>query len=317
MINEQKKQDLERQGYRVVGNHSAIKVCMWTKKSIRAEDECYKCTFYGIQTNRCVQMTPALPFCNHRCSWCWRDIDFTKMQWQGPVDEPKDIVDGCVEAQIKYLQGFKGTEKADAKKLEEAYRPLHFAISLSGEPTLYPRLNEMIDYIHEKGMTSFLVTNGTNPEALEKLKGHEPTQLYLTLPAPDKETYIKSCSPLISDGWEKIQESLKIFSEINTRKTIRLTLVKGLNMIRPEKYAEMFKTIKADFFELKAYVWVGHSKERLAMENMPYHEDIVEFANEIIKHMPELKIVDVKKNSRVVLLMREDNESRVMKFDNN
>ncbi len=316
-MDENKKKDLEKQGYRIVGNHSAIKVCHWTKRAIRGEDVCYKCTFYGIITHKCVQMTPALPFCNHRCSWCWRDVDFTKMQWQGPVDDPKDIVDGCIEAHIKYIQGFGGTEKTDKKNYEEAQQPLHFAISLSGEPTMYPRLNEMIDYLKEKKMTSFLVTNGTNPEVLENLKGHEPTQLYITLPAPDEETYVKSCSPLIKDGWQRILQSLKIIDNLKTRKTIRLTLVKDVNMIHPEKYAELFKDIDADFFELKGYVWVGYSRERLANENMPRHSEIMEFANEIIKHNPELKIIDVKENSRVVLLAREDAKDRVMNFDNN
>ncbi len=314
-MDEQKKQDLERQGYRIVGNHSAIKVCMWTKKAIRAEDVCYKHTFYGIETHRCVQMTPALPFCNHRCAWCWRDIDFTKMQWQGPIDDPKFIVDESIKAHVKYLQGFGGTEKRDETNFAECQKPLHFAISLSGEPTMYPRLNEMIDYLKEKQMTSFLVTNGTNPEALEKLQGHEPTQLYITLPAPDEETYIKSCSPLIKDGWERIMQSLKVIDKLNTRKTIRLTLAKDINMVKPEKYAELFKDINADFFELKAYVWVGYSRERLAIENMPRHEEIMQFAKEIIEHNPELKIIDEKENSRVVLLMRQDSKDRVMNFD--
>ncbi len=313
-ISENKKQDLEKQGYRIVGNHSAIKLCMWSKKAIKCEDVCYKNTFYGIETHRCVQMTPALPYCGHRCVFCWRDIEFTKPEWEGPIDEPKDIVDGCVKEQIKYLQGFGGNPKANPEKYAESLKPLHFAISLSGEPTLYPRLPELIDEINNRGLTSFLVTNGTNPEMLRKLKGHEPTQLYLTLPAPDKIVYMKTCHPLIENAWEKIQESIKIYNTINTRKTIRLTLVKNINLVKPEKYAELFKTINADFFELKAYVWVGHSRERLPIESMPKHEDIQNFAKQIIKHYPELKIIDEKKESRVVLLSKEDSKDRKLKF---
>ena len=69
--------------------------------------------------------------------------------------------------------------------------PKHFAFSLSGEPTFYPRLPELIDELKKRNITSFLVTNGTNPEMLKKLIEHPPTQLYLTLPAPDEETYKK------------------------------------------------------------------------------------------------------------------------------
>lgn len=316
IISQDKKADLEKQGYRLVGNHSAIKLCLWSKKAIQCKDVCYKNTFYGIQTHRCIQMTPALPYCTHRCAFCWRDIGFTSPEWTGPVDEPKKIVDGCIKAQIQYLYGFGGCHAADRKKYEEALKPLHFAISLSGEPTLYPRLPELIDEIHKQKMTTFLVTNGTNPDALSKLKGHEPTQLYLTLPAPDIETYLKTCSPLIKEGWEKIQESLKIFNSLkDTRRTIRLTLVKGLNMVKPEKYAEIFKNIGADFFELKAYVWVGYSRHRLDIESMPKHEEIVQFAEEIVRHYPELKIIGEKKESRVVLLAKKDRKDRIMRFD--
>ena len=140
----EKKERLEKQGYRLVGNHSAIKVCTWTKKAIRGEDICYKCTFYGLNTWQCVQMTPALHVCTHRCNFCWRDIEFTFPEWIGPVDEPKDIVDGCIREHVKYLQGFGGNPKASKEKLDSAMKPLHFAISLSGEPTAYPRLPELV-----------------------------------------------------------------------------------------------------------------------------------------------------------------------------
>lgn len=314
MISEAKRKDLEKQGYRIVGNHSAIKVCMWTKRAIKAQDVCYKNTFYGINTHQCVQMTPALHTCTHRCMWCWRDIDFTSPNWTGPVDEPKTIVDGCIKAHVEYLKGFGGNKDTDTDRYAEAKKPRHFAISLSGEPTMYPKLPEFIDELHSQGITSFLVTNGTFPEMIEKLKAHEPTQLYVTFPAPDKETYIKVCSPLVKDGWEKILQTLKLLGELSCRKTIRLTLAKEVNMINPEKYADILKDVDADFFELKGYVWVGYSRERLEKENMPTHEEIVDFAKKIAA-VAGFKIIDEKKNSRVALLMRTDKKDRVMKFN--
>ena len=314
MVPKEKLEDLEKQGYRIVGNHSAIKVCYWCKQKIRGIDVCYKNTFYGIQSHRCVQMTPVFHVCSHRCSWCWRDIDFTKGSWEGPIDDPKDIVDGCIKAHVNYLAGFKGNKDADKEALEESFKPLHFAISLSGEPTFYPRLPELIQELDKRKITSFLVTNGTNPDVVLKLKDSPITQFYLTLPAPDKETYSRVCSPLIKDGWERIIQSLENMKELRCRKTIRLTLVKDENMIYPKKYAELIKGKSFDFLELKAYVWVGHSQDRLSKENMPFHEDIQAFAEEIIKHYPELKIIDEKKESRVVLLAKEDAKDRMMKF---
>lgn len=309
-MNQARKEDLERQGYRLVGNHSAIKVCMWCKEAIRGKGNCYKQKFYGINSHQCVQMTPAMHVCSHRCQWCWRDIGFTKPEWEGPVDEPEKIVDGCIKEHVKFLQGFAGSGKKDEKKYEEAMQPKHFAISLSGEPTLYPKLPELIDEINSRGMTSFLVTNGTNPEMLKKLKGHEPTQLYITLPAPNEEIYTKACSPLIGGAWKKIQDSLKMLAELDTRKTIRLTLAKDVNMFYAKQYAEIFKQTDADFFELKAYMWVGHSRERMHIDNMPSYKEIKEFAEQIAKQSG-LKIIDEKKESRVVLLAKKNTKTKL------
>ncbi|MBU0615773.1 MAG: 4-demethylwyosine synthase TYW1 [Nanoarchaeota archaeon] len=299
MLSDLKKKDLYKQGYRLAGNHSAIKVCLWTKKCIRGEDECYKSTFYGIQSHRCIQMTPSF-VCSQRCVWCWRDIDFTPAKWEGAVDEPEFVIDECIKEHKKYLQGFKAG--CDPKIFAEAMEPKHFAISLSGEPTFYPKLPELIDQIKKRGMTAFLVTNGTNPKMLHRLleNGFEPTQLYITLPAPNEESYIKACSPLAKDNWRKIMESLSLLNKFE-RNVIRLTLVKGVNMNNIEQYAEIIKRFKPMFVEAKAYVWVGHSKDRLEIKDMPVHEEIMEFAGELAKSIG-YKIIDEKKESRVTLL---------------
>ncbi len=296
-----RKKDLHRQGYRLVGNHSAIKVCGWCKQGIRGENFCYKQKFYGIKSHRCIQMTPALHVCTHRCFFCWRDISFTDPRWTGPVDSPKEIVEGCIEEHIKYITGFGGSRRRKESHYKESLKPKHFAISLSGEPTFYPKLPELIEEIKAQNMTSFLVTNGTNPSMLKKLLKHQPTQLYITLPAPNKEVYKKICNPLIRGGWEKILESLKLLSKFRCRTAVRLTLAKDENLLNPEDYAKIIKRTKADFFELKAYMWVGYSKQRLPIEGMPRHHEIKEFAYEIAK-LTNLKIIDEKQESRVVLL---------------
>lgn len=306
--------DLERQGYRIVGNHSAIKVCMWTKQAIRKKDVCYKNIFYGINSHRCIQMTPSLLFCTHRCVWCWRDIEWTSGKWKGKVDSPKEIVEGCIKEQKKILQGFKGNKKADKKRIEESLKPMHFAISLSGEPTLYPKLPELIKELKKRKITSFFVTNGTNPEMLEKLikTKNFPTQTYLTLPAPNEKIYQKLCSPLVKASWKKILKSLSLLKKFK-RSTIRMTLVKNLNMLNPEEYAELIKTANPDFLEVKAYMWVGYSRKRLSIQNMPLHPDIKEFAKKLSK-LTGYKIIDEKPNSRVVLLMKKDSKKRFLNF---
>jgi tRNA wybutosine-synthesizing protein 1 len=315
MIASAKKKDLEKQGYRLVGEHSAIKVCLWTKKSLREQGMCYKQRFYGINSHRCVQMTPSLPNCTLRCTWCWRDIEHTTPGWIGKADPPEKIIDECIMQHTKYLQGFGGNAKTSQKKYAEAKEPLHFAISLAGEPTLYPKLPELINELKKRKITSFLVTNGTCPEMLERLKASPPTQLYLTLPAPNEETFKKVCSPLIKDGWKRILESLNMMRQLKkkTRTTVRLTVAKGVNMILAHEYAELIKAAEPMFVEVKAYMHVGYSKQRLGVEAMPLHNEIKEFAMQIARHIG-YKLVDEQPISRVVLLMKKDSKNRKIKF---
>ncbi|MFB6308947.1 MAG: 4-demethylwyosine synthase TYW1, partial [Haloarculaceae archaeon] len=38
--------------------HTAVQTCGWTKNAVRGEGKCYKYIFYGIESHRCIQMTP-------------------------------------------------------------------------------------------------------------------------------------------------------------------------------------------------------------------------------------------------------------------
>ena len=80
---------LEYSGYRFVGEHghAAAKICHWTRKSMVNEGVCYKEQFYGVQSHRCLQMSPAVPFCNQKCSFCWRDLSQTRIKWEGEYDD--------------------------------------------------------------------------------------------------------------------------------------------------------------------------------------------------------------------------------------
>ncbi|HII14736.1 MAG TPA: 4-demethylwyosine synthase TYW1 [Nanoarchaeota archaeon] len=312
MLDPKIKADFERQGYRIVGNHSAVKVCLWCKKSITGKDKCYKNTFYGIQSHRCIQSSVSLLNCTHKCEFCWRCLDFTVPKSVENPDNPSFILDGLIRGHKESLQGFKGNKDVTKKLFNEAMNPRHVALSLAGEATLYPYLPALLEEIQKRKMTSFLVTNGTMPEMLEKLLKHKPTQLYITLPAPDEETYKRTCKPLLKDSWQLLMKSLALLHKFG-RGTVRLTLVKGLNMINPEGYAELIKKAKPLFVELKAAMPVGYAQYRMAYEQMPSHAEILDFAKKICTETG-LKTVDEKPNSRVVLLMKKDKKSRKIKL---
>jgi tRNA wybutosine-synthesizing protein 1 len=249
----------------------------------------------------CLQITPSLPFCDHRCIYCWRDINLTSPEWKGEIDDPKEILDSAIAAQRSLLSGFGGNPNVDKRKLGEAREPTHCAISLAGEPTLYPKINGLIEECRKRGMTSFLVTNGQHPEVLEHLT--EPTQLYVSLAAPDPETYAGVCRPLSQDGWTRLNRSLELMPSFRCKKVIRLTLVKGLNMKNASGYAKLIEKAECDLIECKGFMWVGFSRERLGMENMPSHFEMRGFAGELARETG-YEITDESKPSRVILLKK-------------
>jgi tRNA wybutosine-synthesizing protein 1 len=124
--------------------------------------------------------------------------------------------------------------------------------------------------------------------------------MYVSLDAPDEETYISVCRPL-EDYWENIQESLAHLQ--SRRSAVRITLVKGLNDFAPEKYAALLQESGSMFVEVKGYMYLGYSRKRLVRENMPEHERVRSFAEKIAAEC-DYRIKDENVLSRVVCLER-------------
>ena len=301
-LNKKQVEKLESSGYRFVGshNHAAAKICHWTKQSILDKGVCYKEKFYGIESHRCLQMAPAVPNCQQKCEFCWRDLSYTQTQWEGEYDDPKTIIDEAVKAQNNLLCGFFGNDKANKEKLEESKTPTNAAISLAGEPMLYPEIDELIDEFNRRNFTTFVVSNGQCVDKLKNLE-NEPYQLYLSLDAPTKKIYNDVCQPQISEGWDNLNQSLDTLASFNSRTCIRTTCIKGRNMTNPEKYAELIKKASPDFVEIKAYMCVGSSRHRLTPDNMPTFDEVKSFAQKIGENCGK-KIVNESEVSRFVLL---------------
>ncbi|NHJ39014.1 MAG: 4-demethylwyosine synthase TYW1 [Asgard group archaeon] len=309
------KKRLQKQGYQLFGKQVAVKKCLWTHNYLKENRFCYK-SAYGIESHRCIQATPTL-LCNHQCLFCWRlqekDIGL-KPIWKvddSEFDSPEEVYEGLLWGWKRCISGYKpATTK---KKFQEAMKPKHVALSLAGEPTLYPFLSELLILLKKKGLSTFLVSNGTNPEAIKKMidTGISPTQLYITIPAPSHEEYQRVCKPLIKNGWEKINESLKLMSKLPGRTVIRLTMAKKINMIKPKEYVPLIKKANPSFIEIKGFVPVGFSQYRVTRENMPYIEDIKPFAEEILTEMPDYKLVFEMEESKVVILSNKKHPLKI------
>jgi tRNA wybutosine-synthesizing protein 1 len=307
------RQILLKQKYQLIGKAAAAKKCLYVHNSFRKNILCYKST-YGIVSHRCIQMTPVPPnLCTHRCLFCWRPQGgdsgdkeaFYHWEKAGKpdtiFDSPKEIVEGAVQAQKKIVSGYKPF--ASAEKWNQARNPIHAAISLAGEPLLYPWMPELIQEFAKRKISTFLVTNGTISEGLERFldQGVFPTQTYVTLPAPNANIYHKVCRPMISNGWEAIRRSLKLLGEFPTRTVVRLTLGKDLNMFEPEDFANIIKDTSPSFVEVKGVVHVGSAQKRISRDTMPSHNDIRAFSQQI-NNILEYEIVGEKEDSQVLIL---------------
>jgi len=302
---------LTRQQYRLVGpeGHSAVKICHWMRQKLLHGRPCYKEEFYGIRSHRCLQMTPAVSHCNHACLFCWR---FHPEGGEGAnlKDDPEKIVDEAILAQRKLISGFKGDERCDMELWREAQEPNQAAVSLSGEPTLYPRLGELLAALKRRGFTTFLVTNGTLPKALERLDPL-PTQLYVTVAAPNEEIYKKLCVPRVPDGWKKLKETLELLPSLGTRTVIRHTLVEGWNVGWEDEYARLDAIAEPLFIEPKGYVFVGDSRMKMGVVNMPRQDRVRLFGERLMTNLPGYEVLAERVDSRVLALTRDKKKAKI------
>ena len=62
----------------------------------------------------------------------------------------------------------------------------------------------------------FLVTNGQEPDMIQKLQDEDalPTQLYLSTNAADYESFMKINKPKYDDSWERWNETLGMLKHL-------------------------------------------------------------------------------------------------------
>jgi wyosine biosynthesis protein TYW1 len=294
---------LNRQGYLFFSPKSsaALKPCLWCKRALAGGEMCYKHQFYGIDSHRCVQLTPTLK-CNQRCLFCWRSFEHEAVETE--ECPPETILAGVHKLQKKALAGYNAVldNTVTEEKWKEALNPKHVAISLSGEPTLYAKLPELVDLFNASGYTTFVVSNGTNPEVLARCR---PFQQYVSLDAPDLATYTKICRPLGDPEafWERIHESL---SQLRAKRSaVRITLVAGHNDFDPAGYARILQDAGATFVEVKGYMYLGYSRNRLQRTNMPEHAQVRAFTKKVAASC-DYRIRDENPLSRVICMEREE-----------
>lgn len=309
----------ENARYGIAGNHSAVQICGWNIKALRGKGVCYKQKFYGVDCHRCAQMSPAFAWCQECCIHCWRPAEWmkkTSMSWD-EADDPQLIVDETVAKRKILMSGIGGAEDVNRSLFDESFKkfPSHWAISLSGEPTIYPKIGELVEFLrkNKEVKSIFIVTNGQEPRVFEKLKKKKqlPTQLYVSVTAPNEELFKKLNRSVYPDGWARLNKTLGMVSSLDCRSVIRLTLMRGINDSYIKEFAELFEKSGPDFIEVKSYMYLGLSRQRLEKENMPEYEFTGKWCDSLSELLDSYSIEDSDAASRVVLFKRKDSP-----FDN-
>jgi len=299
---------LRKQGYHLIGSHAAVKKCLWVHNALVYGKFCYKCRFYGIESHRCIQFSPAVLWCWNSCLHCWRlrpgdfgleGVELLKLPY---VEDPEVLAELAIAEHRRTVSGY--AKRASREMYREAVDPKHVAISLTGEATLYPRLGELIQVFHRKGLTTFLVTRGVRPDVLANLE-EEPTQLYVSLEAWNEEMYRYFSRPMGGNLWRLTLKTLELLPSLSTRTVIRITLVKGFNMGEEDVrgFAKLIERANPTYVEPKAYMHVGASVGRLSRASMPTYEEVMEFAKKLAEETG-YRLVSSSRPSRVALLTR-------------
>jgi len=274
--------------YSLVGTHSAVKLCRWQKSMMRGRGGCYKWTMYGIRSHQCMEATPSMA-CANKCTFCWRlNTNPTTTEWKWDVDDPNALVTGMIQQHKDLVKEARGMPGAKKEFVVEAMTPKHCALSLVGEPIIYPKINEFLHKLHKEGISTFLVNNGQFPEAIESLG--PLTQLYLSVDAPTPETMKELDRPIFPDFWDRFNASVVNMSKRKGRTVFRLTMIEGVNMSEADfvHYQRIFEMGQPHFIELKVLTPAfSGRKTNLRISNVPRWERLVEFGKKLALHLSE------------------------------
>uniref|UniRef100_A0A674NW38 tRNA 4-demethylwyosine synthase (AdoMet-dependent) n=1 Tax=Takifugu rubripes TaxID=31033 RepID=A0A674NW38_TAKRU len=301
MITPALREALTKQGYKLIGSHSGVKLCRWTKSMLRGRGGCYKHTFYGIESHRCMETTPSLA-CANKCVFCWRHhTNPVGTEWRWKMDPAEKILQDALEKHQNMIRQFRGVPGVKLERYEEGLEVKHCALSLVGEPIMYPEINTFVRLLHTHNISSFLVTNAQFPQEIRSLV--PVTQLYVSVDASTKDSLKKIDRPLFKDYWPRFLDSLRALGEKRQRTVYRLTLVKAWNVEEMLAYSELIALGQPDFIEVKGVTYCGESSaSSLTMANVPWHQEVVAFVQQLADMLPQYEIACEHEHSNCLLI---------------
>ncbi|MEM3152495.1 MAG: hypothetical protein QXW26_03450, partial [Candidatus Nitrosocaldus sp.] len=121
---------------------------------------------------------------------------------------------------------------------------------------------------------------------------------------PNKRLFYLINKPRLRDAWERWLKSLEFLASTNARTVARITLIRGYNygLDIAREFAEILRIGNPHFVEVKSYMHVGNSINRLSADEMLSMDEVLAFAEMLNYHLDDYVLYDWSKPSRVAVL---------------
>ena len=95
-----------------------------------------------------------------------------------------------------------------------------------------------------------------------------------------------------------------MLKDLDTRTVLRITLIRNYNDQKEmiPAFADMFRKASPHFIEIKSYMHIGRSTNRLEHENMLEMSEVKKFSEEIAKQSKIFSVMDESLVSRISIL---------------
>jgi tRNA wybutosine-synthesizing protein 1 len=110
--------------------------------------------------------------------------------------------------------------------------------------------------------------------------------------------------PKYKDAWDRWQKSLELLSEMDTRTVLRMTMIRNFNDLTNSvnEFADLVKRGNPHFIEIKSYMHIGMSTQRLERSDMLEMDEIRGFSDLMRNSLGTFSIMDESEISRIVVL---------------
>jgi tRNA wybutosine-synthesizing protein 1 len=91
---------------------------------------------------------------------------------------------------------------------------------------------------------------------------------------------------------------------MDTRTVLRMTMIRNFNHSKNyiEEFADLLRRANPHFIEIKSYMHIGMSTQRLERSDMLEMEEIRNYSNLLCKSLDRFSIMDESEISRIVVL---------------